>query len=252
MKFFVNKLLRFIICGVCWDSDMIEFPYCCMKVSMPHAALCVSGQDSRHPESCGKVVSMPHAALCVSGLCVPQPLSRAGCTVLERRNGGMRLCARAGALSISFFSMIAYASFFFNDVFASMRGRADAFPKVYMLPFILLSTSIHFLFIMSFAGENLYGAIADNSSNQFLFIVCNLNQVMPLKFPCLKIFDPAAQVSHIAFRIERIREARGCRKLEWNFTISCYTAGENHNGRRDRNSNICTDFFKVRLQFLVH
>ena len=43
MKFFVNKLLRFIICGVCWDSDMIEFPYCCMKVSMPHAALYVSG-----------------------------------------------------------------------------------------------------------------------------------------------------------------------------------------------------------------
>jgi len=54
------------------------------------------------------------------------PLCGAGCTVLERRNGGMRLCARAGALSISFSSylMIAYASFFFNDVFASMqRGR---------------------------------------------------------------------------------------------------------------------------------
>ena len=62
------------------------------------------------------MVSMPHAALCVSGLCVPQPLSRAGCTVLERRNGGMRLCARAGALSISFSSMIAHASFFFNDI----------------------------------------------------------------------------------------------------------------------------------------
>ena len=54
------------------------------------------------------------------------PLCGAGCTVLERRNGGMRLCARAGALSISFSSylMIARASFFFNDVFASMqRGR---------------------------------------------------------------------------------------------------------------------------------
>ena len=54
------------------------------------------------------------------------PLCGAGCTVLERRNGGMRLCARAGALSISFSSylMIAHASFFFNDVFASMqRGR---------------------------------------------------------------------------------------------------------------------------------
>ena len=52
------------------------------------------------------------------------PLCGAGCTVLERRNGGMRLCIRAGALSISFSSMIAHASFFFNDVFASMqRGR---------------------------------------------------------------------------------------------------------------------------------
>ena len=54
------------------------------------------------------------------------PLCGAGCTVLERRNGGMRLCDRAGALSISFSSylMIAHASFFFNDVFASMqRGR---------------------------------------------------------------------------------------------------------------------------------
>ena len=54
------------------------------------------------------------------------PLCSAGCTVLERRNGGMRLCARAGALSISFSSylMIAHASFFFNDVFSSMqRGR---------------------------------------------------------------------------------------------------------------------------------
>gem|GEM_PF-6410430 len=54
------------------------------------------------------------------------PLCGAGCTVLERRNGGMRLYARAGALSISFSSylMIAHASFFFNDVFASMqRGR---------------------------------------------------------------------------------------------------------------------------------
>ena len=54
------------------------------------------------------------------------PLCGAGCTVLERRNGGMRLCARAGALSISFSSYlkIAHASFFFNDVFASMqRGR---------------------------------------------------------------------------------------------------------------------------------
>ena len=54
------------------------------------------------------------------------PLCGAGCTVLERRNGGMRLCARAGVLSISFSSylMVAHASFFFNDVFASIqRGR---------------------------------------------------------------------------------------------------------------------------------
>ena len=29
------------------------------------------------------------------------PLCGAGCTVLERRNGGMRLCARAGALPFS-------------------------------------------------------------------------------------------------------------------------------------------------------
>ena len=38
------------------------------------------------------------------------PLCGAGCTVLERRNGRMRLCARAGALSISFSSMIVYDS----------------------------------------------------------------------------------------------------------------------------------------------
>ena len=66
--------------------------------------------------------------------------------------------------------MIAHASFFFNDVFTSVRGRADTFPKVYMLPFILLSTSIHFLFIMSFAGENLYGAIADKINETVFFI----------------------------------------------------------------------------------
>ena len=158
------------------------------KVSMPHAALCVSRQQELAALEEELDVSMPHAALCVSRrraatspisrsggfnaarsivcvetLCpaalVPRglrrhfgktrffapflasadelcpekwgshrrcPLCGAGCTVLERRNGGMRLCARAGALSISFSSylMIAHASFFFNDVFASMqRGR---------------------------------------------------------------------------------------------------------------------------------
>ena len=67
MKFFVNKLLRFIICGVCWDSDMIEFPYCCMKVSMPHAVLCVSGLQYQPRPSEASHVSMPHATLCVSG-----------------------------------------------------------------------------------------------------------------------------------------------------------------------------------------
>ena len=51
------------------------------------------------------------------------PLCGAGCTVLERRNGRMRLCARAGALSISFSSIIAHASFFFNDVFARVGGQ---------------------------------------------------------------------------------------------------------------------------------
>ena len=51
------------------------------------------------------------------------PLCGAGCTVLERRNGRMRLCARAGALPISFSSIIAHASFFFNDVFARVGGQ---------------------------------------------------------------------------------------------------------------------------------
>ncbi len=83
---------------------------------------------------------------------------------------GIMCVGTAGVLPISFSSMIAHASFFFNDVFTPVRGRADAFPKVYMLPFILLSTSIHFLFIMSFAGENLYGAIADKINETVFFI----------------------------------------------------------------------------------
>ena len=120
-------------------------------LSMPHAALCVSRRTTRvtkqldafvfqcRTQHCvcrdklydgGRVakvpVSMPHAALCVSRRCVPQPLCGAGCTVLERRNGGMRLCARAGALSISFSSYlkIAHASFFFNDVFCVDAERS--------------------------------------------------------------------------------------------------------------------------------
>ena len=136
----------------------------CENVSMPHAALYVS--RPRRPLSGRRGRSGFNAArsiVCVETLCpaalVPRglrrhfgktrffapflasadelcpekwgshrrcPLCGAGCTVLERRNGGMRLCARAGALSISFSSylMIAHASFFFNDVFASMqRGR---------------------------------------------------------------------------------------------------------------------------------
>ena len=134
------------------------------EVSMPHAALCVSRLPWKSIRR--KSQSSFNAArsiVCVETLCpaalVPRglrrhfgktrffapflasadelcpekwgshrrcPLCGAGCTVLERRNGGMRLCARAGALSISFSSylMIAHASFFFNDVFASMqRGR---------------------------------------------------------------------------------------------------------------------------------
>ena len=133
-------------------------------VSMPHAALCVSRRwrtNTTMSHRCS--FNAARSIVCVETLCpaalVPRglrrhfgktrffapflasadelcpekwgshrrcPLCGAGCTVLERRNGGMRLCARAGALSISFSSylMIAHASFFFNDVFASIqRGR---------------------------------------------------------------------------------------------------------------------------------
>ena len=131
-------------------------------VSMPHAALCVLGPLSNVAPTYSPVsFNAARSIVCVGTLCpaalVPRglrrhfrktrffapflasadelcpekwgihrrcPLCGAGCTVLERRNGGMRLCIRAGALSISFSSMIAHASFFFNDVFASMqRGR---------------------------------------------------------------------------------------------------------------------------------
>ena len=132
-------------------------------VSMPHAALCVSRLHRSQLEWVLGCFNAARSIVCVETLCpaalVPRglrrhfgktrffspflasadelcpekwgshrrcPLCGAGCTVLERRNGGMRLCARAGALSISFSSylMVAHASFFFNDVFASMqRGR---------------------------------------------------------------------------------------------------------------------------------
>ena len=133
-------------------------------VSMPHAALCVSRQTTLTAwDQVENRFNAARSIVCVETLCpaalVPRglrrhfgktrffapflasadelcpekwgshrrcPLCGAGCTVLERRNGGMRLCARAGALSISFSSylMIAHASFFFNDVFASMQiGR---------------------------------------------------------------------------------------------------------------------------------
>ena len=71
------------------------------------------------------------------------PLCGAGCTVLERRNGGMRLCARAGALSISFSSMIARASFFFNDVLRRCRevGKKYIVP-IEILFYMCYSTSV--------------------------------------------------------------------------------------------------------------
>ena len=110
------------------------------QVSMPHAALCVSRPlcpAALVPRGLrrhfGKTRFFAPFLASADELCPEKwgshrrcPLCGAGCTVLERRNGGMRLCARAGALSISFSSylMIAHASFFFNDVFASMqRGR---------------------------------------------------------------------------------------------------------------------------------
>ena len=110
----------------CVCRDIVDFARSHgVEVSMPHAALCVSGHkiSIREGQACqfqcrtqhcvcrdkdmGRIasdfkgfnaarsivcvgterqvlrntkpeVSMPHAALCVSGLCVPQPLSRAG------------------------------------------------------------------------------------------------------------------------------------------------------------------------------
>ena len=149
---------------VCRDAQRRILSWNSLLVSMPHAALCVSRLLTVTSAGWGSMCfNAARSIVCVETLCpaalVPRglrrhfgktrffapflasadelcpekwgshrrcPLCGAGCTVLERRNGGMRLCARAGALSISFSSylMIAHASFFFNDVFASMqRGR---------------------------------------------------------------------------------------------------------------------------------
>ena len=87
---------------VCRDRRLIHVTSAGYGVSMPHAALCVSGQEASDVLTDGGsrfnaarsivcvgtplnlrrlyvgAVSMPHAALCVSGLCVPQPLSHTG------------------------------------------------------------------------------------------------------------------------------------------------------------------------------
>ena len=111
---------------VCWDKKPYDHTkdFSLFQCRTQH---CVCRDKLYDGGRVAKVpVSMPHAALCVSRRCVPQPLCGAGCTVLERRNGGMRLCARAGALSISFSSYlkIAHASFFFNDVFCVDAERS--------------------------------------------------------------------------------------------------------------------------------
>ena len=109
------------------------------RVSMPHAALCVSRRSmSMSIRTAIGSFNAARSIVCVETLCpaalVPRglrrhfgktrffapflasadelcpekwgihrrcPLCGAGCTVLERRNGGMRLCARAGALPFS-------------------------------------------------------------------------------------------------------------------------------------------------------
>ena len=52
---------------VCVGTFNIEPGHAIMEVSMPHAALCVSGPRTRKNLPQRVVVSMPHAALCVSG-----------------------------------------------------------------------------------------------------------------------------------------------------------------------------------------
>ena len=52
---------------VCRDKDNQHDPINPHSVSMPHAALCVSGQATVRRPMRSNIVSMPHAALCVSG-----------------------------------------------------------------------------------------------------------------------------------------------------------------------------------------
>ena len=63
---------------VCVGTTFLKGEYGLVEVSMPHAALCVSRQDTEVLPARLVGVSMPHAALCVSRRCVPQPLSRTG------------------------------------------------------------------------------------------------------------------------------------------------------------------------------
>ena len=150
---------------------------------MPHAALCVLGPEMSTPDvNSLPSFNAARSIVCVGTLCpaalVPRglrrhfgktrffapflasadelcpekrgihrrcPLCGAGCTVLERRNGGMRLCARAGALSISFSSYlkIAHASFFFNDALRRCRevGKKYIVP-IEILFYMCYSTSV--------------------------------------------------------------------------------------------------------------
>ena len=126
-------------------------------VSMPHAALCVLGPlcpAALVPRGLrrhfGKTRFFAPFLASADELCPEKrgihrrcPLCGAGCTVLERRNGGMRLCARAGALSISFSFMIARASFFFNDVLRRCRevGKKYIVP-IEILFYMCYSTSV--------------------------------------------------------------------------------------------------------------
>ena len=62
---------------VCRDKFFILFTKGGESFNAARSIVCVGTQSSRRPYS-ALTVSMPHAALCVSGLCVPQPLSHAG------------------------------------------------------------------------------------------------------------------------------------------------------------------------------
>ena len=62
---------------VCRDNYIFRIPTWDGGFNAARGIMCV-GTIFRKIFSIHKEVSMPHAALCVSGLCVPQPLSRAG------------------------------------------------------------------------------------------------------------------------------------------------------------------------------